>query len=87
MDEEGLKQLNRMGKSWFVLFKYHELIDHDELGWKNCKTVQMRKNKSLRRSLIFSNILTNTKRSAQRYQKVSCCSDLPVQVKHFLREL
>ena len=40
----NIKELNRMGKSWFVLYKYYELEDKNELGWKRCKTVQMRKN-------------------------------------------
>ena len=41
---KGIKDLNSMGKSWFVLYKYYELIDKNELGWKKCKTVQLRKN-------------------------------------------
>lgn len=43
-DLKGLKELNRMGKSWFVLYKYYKCIDHNEIGWKNCSTVQMRIN-------------------------------------------
>ena len=44
MDElDGLRDLNRIGKSWFVIYKYYQLIDHSEACWKNCSTVQMRK--------------------------------------------
>ena len=40
----GIKELNRMGKSWFVLYMYYELVDKTELDWQKCKTVDMRKN-------------------------------------------
>ena len=43
-DLKGLKELNRMGKSWFILYKYYECVDRNETGWMNCSTVQMRKN-------------------------------------------
>lgn len=41
----GIHDLNKIGKSWFVLYKYYEVIDKKELGWKNCKTVAFRINK------------------------------------------
>lgn len=41
-EEKAAKSLNRMGKSWFVLYKYYETIDSNELRWMNCKTVKMR---------------------------------------------
>ncbi len=41
----GIQDLNKMGKAWFVLYKYYEVIDKNELGWKNCKTVAFRINK------------------------------------------
>ena len=40
----AIRSLNQMGKSWFVLYKYYELVDKTELKWKNCDTVTMRKN-------------------------------------------
>lgn len=44
MELINAKELNRMGKSWFVLYKYYELEDKNVLEWQNCKTVVMRKN-------------------------------------------
>lgn len=46
MDKEikGITELNRIGKSWFVLYKYWETEDKTCLEWKKCKTVEMRKN-------------------------------------------
>lgn len=43
-DINGIKELNRMGKSWFVLYKFWETEDKNCLEWQNCKTVKMRKN-------------------------------------------
>ena len=40
---KGLKQLNQIGKSWFVLYKYYEEEDDRVLDWKKCKTVKFRK--------------------------------------------
>lgn len=46
MDKEikGITELNRMGKVWFVLYKYWEAEDKTCLEWQNCSTVTMRKN-------------------------------------------
>lgn len=41
-EEKAAKFLRRMGKSWFVLYKYYETIDSNELDWMKCKTVKMR---------------------------------------------
>ena len=38
----NLKDLNRIGKSWFVLYKYYEVEDKNVLDWKKCKTVKFR---------------------------------------------
>ena len=38
----NLKDLNRIGKSWFVLYKYYEEEDKNVLVWKRCKTVKFR---------------------------------------------
>lgn len=43
-EEQSTKSLNRIGKSWFVLYKYYEEIDKNELDWKKCTTVKMRQN-------------------------------------------
>ncbi len=40
--EQAAKSLKHMAKSWFVLYKYYEIIDNTELEWKNCSTVKMR---------------------------------------------
>lgn len=39
----NIRALNRMGKSWFVLYKYYEVENKNELSWQKCKTVEMRK--------------------------------------------
>ena len=43
MEVTNIKELNRMGKSWFVLYKFYELEDKSVLEWQKCKTVNMRK--------------------------------------------
>lgn len=40
---KGQKELRTIGKSWFILYKYYEVIDPNEMEWKNCSTVQLRK--------------------------------------------
>jgi hypothetical protein len=44
MEITNIKELNRMGKSWFVLYKFYELEDKNVLEWRECKTVEMRRN-------------------------------------------
>lgn len=44
MSTNGLKELNRMGKTWFVSYKYYEMEDKNELNWQNCSTVKKRIN-------------------------------------------
>lgn len=44
MEVTNIKELNRMGKSWFVLYKFYELEDRNMLEWQKCKTVNLRKN-------------------------------------------
>ena len=41
----GIKKLNQIGKSWFVLYKYWETEDKSCLEWQHRKTVNLRKNK------------------------------------------
>ena len=38
----NLDDLNRIGKSWFVLYKYYEVEDKNVLDWQKCKTVGLR---------------------------------------------
>ncbi|MEG2541199.1 MAG: hypothetical protein RSB59_05470, partial [Clostridia bacterium] len=44
MEDNAKKELNRMGKAWFVSYKFYQEEDKNELHWKNCQTVQMRIN-------------------------------------------
>ena len=37
------RDLNRIGKAWFVLYKYYEVVDSSETKWQNVDTLEFRK--------------------------------------------
>ena len=40
----NIKELRKIGKSWFVSYIYFETIDKNERSWQKCSSVELRKN-------------------------------------------
>ena len=72
----GIELLNKIGKSWFVSYKYYELIDKKELGWQKCNTVEMRKSfydKTREYHLEWLKYIMNASENRLSSNKLSIC--------------